>query len=350
MSGQHPHARNYWSTHTPSNAGVGPLLRELHIPWPEANEDTLRSAASAWNDLADAINDASGLANSNAKSLTSNNQGAAMDEFEKYWSQYVGPNGALTVAASTCTTMSAACTNYADAVTTAKSNIEDAGAAIAATLIFGTLGAFFTFGASEGVADSVAAGLLVTVTGFMDTLVSAAAGIASGLSVTLEADILGAGSVMDSVLTSGIPASLLSSAISGGAVGVGGTITSTVADADIRALYGDAPASRSDMLQDLLVGGLAGGATGGLLEEAGDMTSEQLANLLRNTADSVQDSDPQQYVELVALANKLQGMTGKLTNGVFASVASQLLTAQQTAAQDVASDQLQSLLENAAGK
>jgi hypothetical protein len=80
------------------------------------------------------------------------------------------------------------------------------------------------------------------------------------------------------------------------------------------------------------------------------LTTEQLAQVLRNAADSVQNTNPQQFVDMVTLANKLQGMSGKVSTGVFASVASQLLTAQQVDAEGVTSDQLEELLERLAEK
>jgi hypothetical protein len=348
----HPHAKDYWSTHTSSGSGsgIGPLLRELHIPWPEANENTLNSAASDWHSLAEAIREANGLANSNAQSVTSNNQGSAIDAFEKYWSQFGGPKGALPAAASACDAMSTACSKYASAVSSTKHKIEEAGAEVAATLILGTIGAFFTFGATEGVADSVAAGLMATVTGFMDDLAGAAGDAVWGISQTAAAGIWGGGNILVDALGSEAATTLTSGVISGSLTGMGGSMTSSIATDSINALYGEEPLSPSDLLKDLLIGGLAGGATGGLLGAAGEMTTEQLAQVLRNAADTVQDTNPQQYVDMVTLANRLQGMTGKITTGVFASVASQLLTTQQLDAEGVTSDQLEELLEKAADK
>jgi hypothetical protein len=345
-----PHARDYWSTHTSSSSssGVGSLLRELHIPWPAANENALDSAASAWHSLAETIRAANGLANSNATSVTSNNQGSAIDAFEKYWAQFGGPKGGLPVAASACDAMSTACSKYASAVSTTKHKIEEAGAEVAATLILGTIGAFFTFGATEGIADSVAAGLLATVTEFMDSLVGAAGDAVWAISQTAAVGIWTGGDLLVDALGSEAATTLASGALSGTFTGVGGSMTSDIAADSIRALYGDQPLSRSELLDDVLIGGLAGGGTGGLLDEVGDMTREQLVQVLRNTADSVQDTNPQQFVDMVTLADKLQGMTGKVTGGVLASVASQLLVAQQTDAQGVASDQLEKLLEQAA--
>jgi hypothetical protein len=329
---------------------VGPLLRKLHIPWPAANENALNSAASDWHNLAEAIREASGLANSNAKGVTSNNQGSGIDAFEKYWSQFGGADGVLPAAASACDAMSTACSKYASAVSSTKHKIEEAGAEVAATLILGTIGAFFTFGATEGVADSVAAGLLATVTDFMDGLVDAAGDAVWDISQTAATGIWAGGSVLVDALGSEAATTLTSGAISGAFTGVGGSMTSDIAADSIRSLYGDEPLSRSDLLKDLLVGGLAGGTTGGLLGAAGELTTEQLAQVLRNAADSVQNTNPQQFVDMVTLANKLQGMSGKVSTGVFASVASQLLTAQQVDAEGVTSDQLEELLERLAEK
>lgn len=332
------------------DGGIGPLLRSLHIPWPEANENALNSAASDWHNLAEAIRAASGIANSNAQSMTSNNQGSAIDAFEKYWSQFGGPKGALPAAASACDAMSTACSKYASAVSSTKHKIEEAGAEVAATLILGTIGAFFTFGATEGIADSVAAGLLATVTEFMDGLVDAAGDAVFDISQTAAVGIWGGGNILVDALGSEAATTLASGAFSGAFTGVGGSMTSDIAADSIRGLYGDEPLSPSDLLKDLLVSGLAGGTTGGLLGAAGDLTTEQLARVLRNAADSVQNSNPQQFVDMVTLANKLQGMTGKVSTGVFASVASQLLTAQQLDAEGVTSDQLEELLERVAEK
>jgi hypothetical protein len=348
MSGAPP--GNFWAGQTPSGSGVGPLLRSLHIPWPSANEDSLNSAASNWHNLAEAIRDANGMANSNAQSITSNNQGSAIDAFENYWSQFGGSKGALPAAASACDAMSTACGKYASAVSSTKRSIEEKGAEVAATLVLGTIGAFFTFGASEAIADSVAAGLLASAVDLMDGLADSAGEAVFGLSQTAAVGIWGAGNIMDDVLGSEAATTLLSNTLSGGASGVIGTMTSATAAASIKDLYGDTPESSSDLLKDLLISGLAGGATGGLLEAAGDMTNEQLEQLLRNAADTVQDTNPQQYTEMVTLANRLKGLTGQASSGVFASVASQLLAAQQLDAEGAISDQLQTLLEQAAKK
>jgi hypothetical protein len=316
---------------------VGSILRELHIPWPAANEGSLRAAAAAWHSLAETIRDNYGQANSNAASLTSNNAGAAIDAFENYWQKFGGQKGALPLGARACDAMASACSQYADAVASTKNRIEEAGAEVAATLVIGTIGAFFTFGATEGIADSVAAGLAATVAGYIDDLT----GIVGGI-------VAAAGDVVADALESDLAASIGSSVLSGAATGIGGTITGDTAQNAVRQLFRDQPLSSADVRQDLIVAGLAGGATGGLLGKLGDLTAGQLSRVLTNTASSVADTDPQLFVDMMTLAKTLEGTTGKVSSGVLASVASQLITTQQISAEGIASDQLEELLERVA--
>jgi hypothetical protein len=316
----------------------GNILQELPIDWPEANEGDLRSAADAWQGLAETIRDNYGMANSNAASLTSNNAGAAIDAFESYWQKFGGKNGALPLAANACDAMSTACSQYADAVATAKHKIEEAGAEVAATLIIGTIGAFFTFGLTEGVADSVTAGLLAEVVTTIDDLCTLVGGI-----------VATAGDAVADALSSEVAMSITSSVISGAFTGVGGTFFSDTAASAVQGLMGDGLISAGDMTKDMLVAGLAGGATGGLLGDLGEKSGETLSKLLTNAASTVQESDPQMFVDMMTLANSLAGTPGKVSAGVLASVMSQLLTAQQVDAEGVASDQLEDILNRAWG-
>jgi len=316
----------------------GQILRELHIPWPAASEGDLRSAAAAWHGLAETIRDNYGTANSKAASLTSNNAGAAIDAFESYWQNFGGQQGALPIAANACDAMSSACSQYADGVAAAKHKIEEAGAAVAATLTIGTIGAFFTFGLTEGIADSIAAGLLAEVVTTIDALSTLVGGIAATF-----------GDVVAGALSSEAAMSITSAVLSGAFTGVGGTFFSDTAASAVQGLMSDGLISAGDLTKDMLVAGLTGGATGGLLGELGDMSAEQLSNLLTKAASTVQESNPQMFVDLMTLAKGLEGMTGKVSAGVLASVTTQLIMTQQIDAEGVASDQLEELLERAWG-
>jgi hypothetical protein len=129
------------------------------FPWPAANEDALRDAATDWHRLAEAIRDNYGPASSAADSLTLNNAGAAITAFENYWQKFGGRKGALPLGAEACDAMSAACTNYARDVAAVKRLIEERALEIGAILVVGAIGAFLTFGATEAAADTLAAGL-----------------------------------------------------------------------------------------------------------------------------------------------------------------------------------------------
>jgi uncharacterized protein YukE len=316
---------------------VGSILRELHIPWPAANEGALREAAATWHGLAETIRDNYGSANSAAESLTSNNEGAAIDAFESYWQKFGGHKGALPLGANACDAMSDACSKYADAVAETKRKIEEAGAEVAAVLTIGTIGAFFTFGATEAAADSLAAGLAAAAADAIAGLGEIAGGIAATAAYAVAAAVESEAAV-----------GIIAAGISGAFTGVGGSIMSDDATDAVRELFGEAPLSPSEVAKDVLIGGLAGGATGGILGKLGEMGAPQLARLLSNAATGVRETNPQLFVDMMTLSKQLQGTTGKVGVGVLSSVASQLVTAQQISAEGVASDQLTDLLERLA--
>lgn len=323
--------------------GPGGILRELHIPWPAADEGALREAASVWHTLAESIRDACGPANSAATSLTSNNAGAAIDAFEQYWKKFGGARGTLPLAAEACDSMSAACTKYADEVAAAKWNIEKAGIEIGAALTVGTIGAFFTFGATEGAADVVAASIAASAA---ETIAGLTAWIAVNLPVASAAvDILYSAVF---ALGSDTGLGLVSSGISGAAGGVGGALFGDGARNSARQLTGEEPLSRSETAHDLLVGGVLGGGIGGTLGRLGELSAPKLATLVSNLAGGVSKSDPQLFVQMMELSRQLRGTTGKVTSGVLASVTSQLIAAQHIDAAGVASDQLSELIKHVA--
>jgi hypothetical protein len=114
--------------------GIGGLLRELHIPWPAADENKLREAADTWNGLAEAVKDAHALTTRATNSIVANNSGAAIDAFASYGRAYGAKNsGLLPLGAEACQTIVKACHLYVDAVAHTKHQIEEAGAEAGAT-------------------------------------------------------------------------------------------------------------------------------------------------------------------------------------------------------------------------
>ncbi|HEY1699566.1 MAG TPA: hypothetical protein VGG75_07630 [Trebonia sp.] len=329
------------------DGGIGAILRKFDIPWPAANEDSLREAASIWHTLAENIRDNYGQANSAASSLTSNNEGAAIEAFEQYWQKYGGKKGALPLAASACDAMSTACTKYADDVATTKSKIEEAAAEIGAVLVVGTIGAFFTFGATEALADSIAAGVVATASEAITNLGLWVADTIEVYSTTLAEAIDSATIVVADAAGSSLSAGALSSALSGSASAVGGTAFADTADNGIAALLGDKPLSSSEAAESL-IDSAGEGTIGGVLGKLGELGAPQLARLVSNAATSVSESDPQLFMQLMATSKALEGVTGKVAVGTLSSIASQLIVTQQIDAAGVSSDQLTDMLKRAA--
>lgn len=301
--------------------GAGALLRRLHIPWPAADENKLREAAAAWHDLAETIRDSYGTANRVAVSVMTNNAGAAINAFEDHWQKYGRKgSGALPLAATACAAMSSACSDYADAVAHIKSKIEEAGLEVAAVLTAGTIGAFFTFGATEEAAGAIAAGLLSRVVALINDL----AGTAFEVSQTAEA--------------------VVGSALAGIPVGAVGTLSADAGVSAVRAAFGDELLSVAETRSDVLKGLLAGGV-GGFLGKVGELSSAQLAKLLSAQASTVATSDPQLFVDMMQLSKSLSGATGRVATGVAADAATQLMLSQQLNARDLTGGALEKALE-----
>lgn len=330
---------------------VGGILRDMHLPWPEADEDALREAAAAWRRLADALSDGCGRANSAADSLTSNNEGAAVDAFQRYWDKYGHRGkGALPLAAEACDAMGNACSKYADNVGEIKRKIEEAGAEIGATLAIGTVGAFFTFGAAEGGADAISAGLLDYASDQIVMLGTKLAGELEDLSGTVaEAVNAGTQALATSIDTDGA-VSVLGSGIVGGVNGVGSATLNGIADDEIQELFGDKPLNPGTAAKDLFVGGLLAGGAGGIVGKLSGLAQPQLAALLKNAASSVSDSDIQLSTQMLELARQVEGVPGKIAADVLTKAATQLVTAQQINANKIVESEIPKLIRNAADR
>jgi hypothetical protein len=316
---------------------VGSILRELHIPWPAANEGSLREAAASWTSLAETIRDNHGMANSAATSLTSNNSGQAIDAFETYWSKFGGSNGLLPRGADACAAMAQACNQYADAVGQAKSKIEEAGAEVAAALVVGTIGAFFTFGATEAIADSIAAGLTETVAEIFFWL---------GDQVGLILD--DAMYAVAQAVSTDVAQSIALSGVVGAFTGAGGAVFSDAAEDAVRQLFGEKPLTQAEVAKDVFLFGAVGGGLTGTLAKVGELTATQLSQLLTRGSTAIIESDPALAQKMAGLAQFLYGTSGKISAGVLATATSQLALAQQLDAEGIISDQLQDLLQRAA--
>lgn len=334
---------------------IGDVLRDVGLPWPKADEQVLYEAAAAWRQLADALRDGCGRANSAAGSLTSNNEGAAIDAFKNYWNKYGDHRmGALPLSAAACEEMAHACTKYAEGVSAAKRKIEESLAEMGVTLTVGTIGAFFTFGAAEGVADGISAAILDIASNAITELGTFLAGVAEDLSAGAVAEAI-------TVATNTIDTDLLSygatSALSKGATvpgngalgGVGSAVLADNATNAVRELYGDKPLSSSQVTTDL-IDGLRDGAAGGVLGKISELGQAQLATLLRNSAKSISDTDVQLSMQMTALASHVEGLPGKITKDVITKAATQLVTVQRINADKIAEGEIPKVIKQAATK
>lgn len=323
--------------------GIGGVLRKLHIPWPEADENALREAAVTWHRLAEAIRDNYGHANSAASSLTSNNEGAAIAAFESYWAKFGGSKGALLLGADACDAMSKGCDQYADSVAAVKRRIEEAAAGITGTLVIGTVGAFFTFGATEAAADVLAAEIAASAA---EWIVELGLDLSTTLGLISDA-VADAVAVGAQITADAVDSEAASSALGGFLAGAAGGVGGTTLTEPLRQLTGQGPISPAQLAKDLVVAGLTNG-TGSMLGKLGELSAPQLSRLLSNAADSAITSDPQLSVSLQELSKQVAGTTGKVSTSVLSSAASQLIVSQHLDAMGFSQDQLQELLKRAA--
>jgi hypothetical protein len=137
--------------------------------WPDADTGKLRSAAQAWNTMAQRIDSISWTVQGAIDSVaTGDDTAQAITEF---WAQTFSPGNQRTLLAGleqVCRSLGDACGKYAQAVDDAHSKMKDAlaatGIAVGITTILGILGTPFTFGGSDAAAAEAdtaeAAGIL----------------------------------------------------------------------------------------------------------------------------------------------------------------------------------------------
>lgn len=131
---------------------------EFGLWWPSAEPDELRSAAAAWQEMAEAL-DACALAlASPVADVTRSNTGAAVEAFASYMDRWT--NAHLPQAAAHCRDMAAAFDEYADAVEEVRDQIRQMAIEIAATIAVGVGLAWLTAGVSAGAAAGITAAMV----------------------------------------------------------------------------------------------------------------------------------------------------------------------------------------------
>lgn len=301
----------------PGESAPEKLVHTLGIPWPDADEHKLRRAAEAWRTLAGAVEEAHAQTSKMTSTLVSTNDGPAIREFETFWQPYGEKGkGLLPLGTEACNAMAKACDDYANKVEALKHKIEEAAAEVGAALVVGTIGAVFTFGVSEGIADGAAAALSSTILGDIGILTTDAATIVANLGTWA---FFGA---FNTALTQGALNS-------------------------VRTAFGDKPTPATQELLSILEG--AGG--GALLGGAGKGVAagaERLSEVLSNAGIEMASTDPQTSAALFQIAQSLKsGPLTKAGTSMTLSALNQLLWTQGVSSQALASSGLNAALTKA---
>ena len=162
----------------PSNAAVVlPQVEQHHnwavnhliAPfWPEGDPDTLDAAATTWHRAASYLGEVTQVLVSAVNTMVGACSGVAFDAFYTYADQFVGLKGQntalLSVLAKACDTLSQSCTAYADEIRARRTQVEHLAEAAGIATVAGAVLTFFTFGASDAVAESLDAGIAADLT------------------------------------------------------------------------------------------------------------------------------------------------------------------------------------------
>jgi hypothetical protein len=305
---------------------VGPNEWQQLIPWPSANPGDLLEAGDQWTRLGKGILDIAAPADSQAASIAANNSGKAVDAFESYWQSYGGRRGQLAQLADACQSVARACYRYADAVNSARRQIEEAVVEFIAVVVVSTVAAFFTFGATEEAADSIGAFLLATARAALGTLSTDVPEIAEDL-ITAVSKV--AALALASVTTS--DASELASDL-------------------VKTAFGESlPPVAQQLLE--LGKGTEEGIVAGPLSDLGGQQAENFANKLEEIGNDIASgkikvADPAIAGQFLALSD-LIAAGGKAGSDMGANAVAQLLVNHEFSMQDLTSDYISSNLAEA---
>jgi uncharacterized protein YukE len=305
---------------------VGPDTWQQLIPWPAAEPGKLLEAGDQWTRLGDGIGDIAAPADNQAASIAANNSGLAVDAFESYGESYGGRRGALAQLAEACQSVARACYRYADAVNSARRQIEEAVAEFIAVVVVSTVTALLTFGATEAAADSIGAFLLATARAVLSALSTDVPEIAEDL-ITAVSKV--AALALASVTTS--DASELASDL-------------------VKTAFGENLPPVAQQLLDV-ANGTEEGIIAGPLSEFGGQQAESFANKLEEIGNDIASgkikvADPAIAGQFLALSD-LVAAGGKTATDLGATTVAQLLVSHEFSMQDLTSDYISSNLAEA---
>jgi hypothetical protein len=127
--------------------------------WPQGDPAGLRRAATAWRQVASALDGIESATAGIASGVRSHNQGSAIDAFGSYWSKWEGGGGYFGLTAQASRQMALGLEQYASAIEAARKRVEEIAAAAATVLAVGLLLTVVTVGISDAAAGAAAGGL-----------------------------------------------------------------------------------------------------------------------------------------------------------------------------------------------
>ncbi|MCD2197910.1 hypothetical protein LQ327_31525 [Actinomycetospora endophytica] len=228
--------------------GVDEIVSEVGLWWPSADEEKLREAARAWARMAGALDGAVDVGRAGAAQATTHWAGDAARMFAAAWQQH---EQTLHDDAVGARALSAALTEYADAVADAKRRVEELAMTAGATIVAGVGLAWLTFGTSAAAAAGVSASLVAAASAIGVELSATAATIVAGALVGITF-----GAVEGAVVNMAVTQPLRVQAFHDGGYSTAEVATSATAGgllsgalggvaAGVRPVAGGAPAPRS---------------------------------------------------------------------------------------------------------
>lgn len=198
------------------NWGVNHLIAPF---WPEGDPDTLDAASATWHRAATYLGEVTPVLVGAVHTMVASCEGVAFDAFYAYADRFIGLRGQgsalLSELVRACETLSRSCRAYADQIRSRRSYVEHVAEAAGIVTLAGAVLTFFTFGASDGVAETLDAGaaadLALTAAEFADgvaadTAVQALPGIDAELEAELEKVLLSVSAVTVPAVGAGLTA------------------------------------------------------------------------------------------------------------------------------------------------
>jgi hypothetical protein len=144
------------------------VMNMLGLPWPDIDEDQLRSYATHLRTFASELDDTHGAARSRISSLSEGYSGASYEALVERWAEATSSH--MSELVTGCNDFATALDVAADGVVAIKSAVIAALVAMAAEFVADQAAAAFTFGLSEAAIPALVAGTRAIVKKLLDQL------------------------------------------------------------------------------------------------------------------------------------------------------------------------------------